>query len=69
VERLGLLDLRSDSVLRTLEARYAAAGLHVRARYVSLTEVASLESTWAKKLAFAPAERVFVDLEGTGSTG
>jgi 16S rRNA (adenine(1408)-N(1))-methyltransferase len=62
---LQLPDLGEDSVLRTLEAAYAAADLQVQARYVSSKDAALVESTWAKKLAFSGRNRAFVALDGT----
>lgn len=62
VDALGLPELGGPSALRTLERGYAAAGLEVRARYVSREEVALVQSSWAKKLAFSGIERVFVEL-------
>jgi len=64
VDALGLPELGGSSALRALERGYAAAGLEVRARYVSREEVASVQSAWAKKLAFSGIERVFVELAG-----
>jgi 16S rRNA (adenine(1408)-N(1))-methyltransferase len=63
-DALGLPELGGPSVLRTLEREYAAAGLEVRGRYLSREEVASVQSSWAKKLAFSGIERVFVELNG-----
>jgi len=65
LEEHGLPNLEAPSALRILEAAYAAAGFQVQARYASRKEVASIESTWAKKLSFSGSERVFVTLEGT----
>src|SRR5262249_42603132 len=65
LEELGLPELGAPAALRALEAAYAAAGLKMSARYALREEVALIESTWAKKLAFAGRERVFVALEGT----
>jgi 16S rRNA (adenine(1408)-N(1))-methyltransferase len=64
VGALGLPELGGLAALRALERGYAAAGLEVRARYVSREEVASVQSSWAKKLAFSGIERVFVELQG-----
>ncbi len=64
VDELGWPDLGAPSALRTLEAAYARAGLQVQARYPSREEVASIQSTWAKKLSFSGSERTFVELLG-----
>ncbi len=69
VEALELPELGGPSALRTLERGYAAAGLDVRARYVSREEVASVQSSWGKKLAFSGIERVFVELSLQGKSG
>jgi hypothetical protein len=50
-----------ESVDELLE-RYAAAGMAMTARRLDLDEVRALGTTWAKKLAFAPAARRFVEL-------
>jgi 16S rRNA (adenine(1408)-N(1))-methyltransferase len=62
VEELGLPPLGGPSALRELEDAYADAGLRVGARYVPREEVASIQTTWAKKIAFSVRERVFVEL-------
>jgi 16S rRNA (adenine(1408)-N(1))-methyltransferase len=67
MDELELPDLGSSPALRTLEAAYAEAGLEVQARYVPREEVASIQSGWAKKLAFSESERAFVEIRGTVS--
>jgi len=52
-------------VLHNLESAYAAAGLQVEARYAAREFVASVESTWAKKLAFSRRARAFIEIRGT----
>jgi len=58
VDELGLPALGDPSTLRALEDAYAEA------RYVSREEVALIQTTWAKKIAFSDHERVFVELSG-----
>ena len=62
---LGLPELGDSHVLSHLENAYAAAGLQVEARYAAPEYVASVESTWAKKLAFSPRARAFIEMRGT----
>src|SRR5262249_52619854 len=64
-KKLGLPELESSDRLRDLERAYAAAGLQVEARYAAREYVASVESTWAKKLAFSSSARAFVEIRGT----
>jgi hypothetical protein len=52
-------------VLSHLENAYAVAALQVEARYAAREDVALVESTWAKKLAFSPSARAFVEIRGT----
>ena len=65
LKEVGLPALGSGAALRHLENAYAAAGLQVEANYVARGDVASVESTWAKKLAFSPSARAFVEIRGT----
>jgi len=65
VKELGLSELGSGVLLSHLERAYAAAGLQVEARYAAREYVASVESTWAKKLAFSPRARAFIEIRGT----
>jgi len=67
VDELGLPALGDPSTLRALEDAYADAGLRLEARYVSREEVALIQTTWAKKIAFSDHERVFVELSGISS--
>jgi len=62
---LGLPELGCGDVLHNLESAYAAAGLQVEARYAAREFVASVESTWAKKLAFSRRARAFIEIRGT----
>jgi len=62
---LGLPELGGSHVLSHLENTYAAAGLQVEARYAAREDVVLVESTWAKKLAFSPSARAFVEIRGT----
>ena len=64
VEELGLPALGGSSILRALERAYADAGLQIEGRYVSCEEIALLQTTWAKKIAFSNAVRLFVELSG-----
>jgi 16S rRNA (adenine(1408)-N(1))-methyltransferase len=47
-----------------LVARYAGAGLNVRARPLPVAEVRALATTWAGKLAFSGRERAYWELRG-----
>ncbi len=49
----------------SFEPAYAEAGLEVESRYVPREEVASVQSAWAKKLAYSGSERAFVEIRGT----
>jgi len=62
---LGLPELGGSHALIHLENGYAAAGLQVEARYAAPEDVALVESTWAKKLAFSPSARTFIEIRGT----
>jgi hypothetical protein len=50
-----------------LRAHTRTRGLQVEARYVTREEVALIQTTRAKKIAFSDRERVFVELSGTSS--
>ena len=65
VKELGVPELGSGDSLSYLEKAYAAAGLEVEAHYAAREDVALAESTWAKKLAFSPRARAFVEIRGT----
>ncbi len=65
VKELGLPELGSGDLLRHLENAYTAAGLKVEANYAAREDVTSVETTWAKKLAFSPKARAFVEIRGT----
>jgi len=62
---LGLPELGGSHLLSHLKNAYAAAALQVEARYAAREDVALVESTWAKKLAFSPSARAFVEIRGT----
>jgi len=64
VKELGLPELGNDDLLSHLEREYAASGLQVEAHYAAREYVASVESTWAKKLAFSLSARAFVEIRG-----
>jgi len=60
----GLPALGTSSILRWLEAEYAKAGFQIRAQYAARDEVATVQSTWAKKIAFSGTRRRFIGLTG-----
>jgi len=64
LEELGLPALGGSSILHALEIAYADVGLQIEGRYVSREEIALLQTTWAKKIAFSNAARLFVELSG-----
>lgn len=64
IKELELPTLGTSSILRWLEAEYAKAGFQIRARYAARDEVATVQSTWAKKIAFSGSQRTFIELTG-----
>lgn len=62
---LGLPELGGGHLLSHLENAYAVVGLQIEARYAAREDVSLVGSTWAKKLAFSPSARAFVEIRGT----
>jgi hypothetical protein len=63
VEARGLPDLTPDHALDTLAPAYAAHGITIaRARWMDADEVASLGTTWAKRLSHrSPPRSVLIE--------
>jgi 16S rRNA (adenine(1408)-N(1))-methyltransferase len=64
VKELALPAIDDDAGLAALSARYRDAGFTVRARGVSVAEIRTLPTTWAKRLAFSGRQRPFVEVSG-----
>jgi len=62
---LGPIALLDEARLDTLRARYREVGIIVCASRLSAGQVRELPTTWAKRLAFSPKQREFVELRGT----
>jgi 16S rRNA (adenine(1408)-N(1))-methyltransferase len=61
---LDLPSLEDPRALSYLEHAYGRAGFAVVARHLPVAEVATLPTTWAKKLAYSGNRRVFAEIVG-----
>jgi 16S rRNA (adenine(1408)-N(1))-methyltransferase len=61
---LDLPSLEDPAALDYLKHAYGRAGFAVVARHLPVAEVATLPTTWAKKLAYSGKRRAFVEIVG-----